>query len=102
MKADKVATFYQRLQDADPNPQTELKYVNPYTLLVAVALSAQATDVSVNKATGPLFAKVETPEKMVALGSMTAPSPMLTSVSATKERGWTFAVLAMLVGVLGP
>ncbi|TAK99809.1 MAG: endonuclease III [Rhodospirillaceae bacterium] len=68
MKADKIEAFYQRLQDADPEPQTELKYVNPYTLLVAVVLSAQATDVGVNKATGPLFATVDTPAKMVALG----------------------------------
>jgi len=68
MKPDKVETFYRRLQEAEPRPETELKYVNPYTLLVAVVLSAQATDVGVNKATGPLFAKVDTPEKMVALG----------------------------------
>jgi len=49
-------------------PQTELEYINPYTLLVAVVLSAQATDVSVNKATEPLFKLADTPEKMVALG----------------------------------
>src|SRR6202012_1294181 len=52
----------------NPNPKTELQYKNPYTLLVAVALSAQATDKSVNKATEPLFKTVDTPEKMVALG----------------------------------
>ncbi len=68
MKPAAVSEFYRRLREANPNPQTELKYVNPYTLLVAVALSAQATDVGVNKATGPLFAKVDTPEKMLALG----------------------------------
>ena len=51
-----------------PEPQGELCYVNPYTLLVAVVLSAQATDVGVNKATGPLFKVADTPEKMVALG----------------------------------
>jgi endonuclease-3 len=51
-----------------PDPRTELDYVNPFTLLVAVALSAQATDRGVNKATGPLFAIADTPEKMVALG----------------------------------
>ena len=49
-------------------PRSELEYVNPYTLLVAVALSAQATDIGVNKATRSLFAVVDTPEKMVALG----------------------------------
>ena len=68
MKPAAVAEFYGRLRDLNPNPETELKYVNVYTLLVAVVLSAQATDVGVNKATGPLFAKVDTPEKMLALG----------------------------------
>ncbi len=68
MKADKVAELYRRLRDLEPSPKTELKYINAYTLLVAVVLSAQATDVGVNKATGPLFARVETPEKMLKLG----------------------------------
>ena len=68
MKPDKVSEFYRRLRDTNPHPETELKFVNPYTLLVAVALSAQATDVSVNKATAPLFKIVDTPEKMIALG----------------------------------
>ncbi len=68
MKPDKVHEFYRRLRDLEPVPKTELKYINTYTLLVAVVLSAQATDVGVNKATGPLFAKVDTPEKMLALG----------------------------------
>ena len=66
-KAD-VFELYRRLAEADPAPETELRYRNPYTLLVAVALSAQATDVSVNKATATLFEEVDTPEKMVALG----------------------------------
>ena len=68
MKKADVFEFYSRLAELDPSPQTELAYVNPYTLLVAVALSAQATDVSVNKATGPLFAAVHTPQAMVDLG----------------------------------
>ncbi len=51
-----------------PEPKSELEYHNPYTLLVAVVLSAQATDVGVNKATGPLFAKITTPAEMLALG----------------------------------
>ena len=68
MKPEKVFEFYRRLRDLEAAPETELKYINPYTLLVAVVLSAQATDVGVNKATGPLFAVVDTPEKMVALG----------------------------------
>jgi endonuclease-3 len=68
MKKADAFEFYRRLAEADPAPETELHYRNPYTLLVAVALSAQATDVSVNKATAALFAEVDTPEKMVALG----------------------------------
>ena len=68
MKASDVDTFYARLAASNPEPKSELKYINPYTLLVAVVLSAQATDVGVNKATGPLFAVADTPEKMLALG----------------------------------
>jgi len=60
--------FFARLKKIDPEPKTELQYVNPYTLLVAVVLSAQATDKGVNKATAPLFKTVTTPERMVALG----------------------------------
>ena len=68
MKKADIDTFFARLSESNPEPRGELHYINPYTLLVAVALSAQATDVGVNKATGPLFAEVDTPEKMVALG----------------------------------
>lgn len=68
MKRAEVAEFYQRLHDRDPEPETELDWVNPFTLLVAVALSAQATDVSVNRATRRLFETVHTPEAMLALG----------------------------------
>lgn len=60
--------FFQRLAQARPNPRTELNYTNPYTLLVAVVLSAQATDVGVNKATASLFKLADTPQKMLALG----------------------------------
>jgi endonuclease III len=68
MKKADIDEFYARLAAERPEPKGELNYVNPYTLLVAVVLSAQATDVGVNKACGPLFEKVDTPEKMVALG----------------------------------
>lgn len=68
MKKADVFEFYRRLAEADPHPLTELDYRNPYTLLVAVALSAQATDAGVNKATRALFAEVDTPAAMVALG----------------------------------
>jgi endonuclease-3 len=66
-KAD-IEEFFRRLEAQNPDPRGELHYKNPYTLLVAVVLSAQATDVGVNKATGPLFEVADTPEKMVALG----------------------------------
>jgi endonuclease III len=66
-KAD-VVEFYHRLAEANPHPETELEYLNPYTLVVAVALSAQATDIGVNKATRALFAEVDRPEKMLDLG----------------------------------
>ncbi len=65
--ADQVAIF-SRLEQGNPQPETELNFTNPYTLVVAVALSAQATDVGVNKATEGLFAVADTPEKMLALG----------------------------------
>ncbi len=68
MKNADVDEFYRRLHDADPDPRGELDYINEYTLLVAVVLSAQATDVGVNKATGPLFKVADTPHKMVKLG----------------------------------
>jgi endonuclease III len=68
MKRADIETFFARLQAANPEPKGELQHVNPYTLLVAVVLSAQATDTGVNKATAPLFKIVDTPEKMVALG----------------------------------
>ena len=68
MTRAEVEDFLARLKKLNPNPKTELEYTNPYTLLVAVALSAQATDKSVNKATASLFKQVDTPQKMVALG----------------------------------
>lgn len=63
-----AAELYARLAEARPEPRTELDYVNPFTLVVAVALSAQATDKGVNRATGPLFQIADTPAKMLALG----------------------------------
>jgi len=68
MKRADVFEFYRRLAEANPAPAPELEYVNPYTLLVAVALSAQSTDVGVNKATRSLFARVTTPQAMLDLG----------------------------------
>lgn len=63
-----LVEIFTRFRDAEPEPKGELNHVNAYTLVVAVALSAQATDVGVNKATAELFKIVDTPEKMLALG----------------------------------
>jgi len=68
MKKADIETMFTRLAAARPAPETELRFKSPYTLLVAVVLSAQATDVGVNKATGPLFEAADTPGEMVALG----------------------------------
>jgi endonuclease-3 len=63
-----IEEAFRRLRAANPEPRGELQYINPFTLLIAVVLSAQATDAGVNKATPALFALADTPEKMVALG----------------------------------
>ena len=68
MTSDEIAAFFTELARIQPEPRGELDHVNPFTLLVAVVLSAQATDVSVNKATAPVFAHVRTPEAMLAFG----------------------------------
>ena len=68
MKKANIEEFFRRLEARDPNPRGELDHINSYTLLVAVVLSAQATDVGVNKATAPLFRVADTPQKMLALG----------------------------------
>ena len=68
MKKADIFEFYSRLADANPSPETELSFGNNYQLLVAVVLSAQATDVGVNKATRLLFEAVKTPAQMIALG----------------------------------
>ena len=68
MTKDQIFEFFRRLAEDNPDPETELEYGNAYQLVVAVALSAQATDVGVNKATRALFKVVETPAQMVELG----------------------------------
>lgn len=68
MKKANIFEFYRRLAEENPSPETELAYGNDYQLLVAVVLSAQATDVGVNKATRRLFESVKTPAQMIALG----------------------------------
>ncbi len=68
MKKNDIFEFFRRLEERDPEPKGELDYTNPYTLVVAVALSAQATDIGVNKATKELFKIVSTPQQMLDLG----------------------------------
>jgi endonuclease III len=68
---NEVAAIFERFKAANPEPKGELEHINPFTLLVAVVLSAQATDAGVNKATRALFAIADTPEKMLALGEDT-------------------------------
>ena len=68
MKREQVFEFFRRLAEANPSPTTELESSNPYQLLVAVVLSAQATDTSVNIACRPLFARINTPQQMVDFG----------------------------------
>src|SRR5260364_238214 len=69
MNAARRCALYQALQSLDPHPTTELEYQTPFELLIAVMLSAQATDVSVNKATRILFARVNTPRALLELGA---------------------------------
>jgi endonuclease III len=68
LSAPAIEQMFRRFSAADPHPKSELEYVNPFTLLVAVVLSAQATDAGVNKATRELFRLADTPQKMLALG----------------------------------
>jgi endonuclease III len=67
-EAARIAELFERFESQESDPRTELEYASPYELVVAVALSAQATDVSVNKATAKLFAVADTPQKMLVLG----------------------------------
>ncbi|MBP2159636.1 MULTISPECIES: endonuclease III [Asticcacaulis] len=75
-----VKTLFERFEQDKPDPRTELNFINPFTLVVAVALSAQTTDVAVNKATKPLFAIASNPRDMAALG-VERLTPMLSSLN---------------------
>ena len=85
MKRDAIFEFFRRLAEDNPSPQTELEYGNTYQLLVAVVLSAQATDVSVNKATDRLFAVADTPAKMLELGE-TGLVPFIASIGLYRNK----------------
>ena len=75
----RIAELFERFETAESDPRTELAYASPYELVVAVALSAQATDVQVNKATARLFQAADTPEKMLALGEAGL-KPLISSI----------------------
>lgn len=94
--ADRVETIFERLSAVMPEPKTELTFTDPYTLTVAVALSAQATDVAVNKATARLFAVADTPEKMLALGEEGL-TPFIASIGLYRNKAKNVIALSRLV-----
>ena len=101
MTRTQIFEFFRRLAEDNPVPETELAYGNPYQLLVAVTLSAQATDVGVNKATRALFRAVQTPEQMLALGEAELKEHIKTiGLFNTKARN-VFAMAQRLVDDFG-
>ncbi|WP_091735818.1 endonuclease III [Phenylobacterium immobile] len=97
----RIAEIFARFEAEESDPRTELNYASPYELVVAVALSAQATDVSVNKATAKLFAVVDTPQKMLALGEEGL-KPFISSIGLynTKAKN-VIAMAAILINQYG-
>jgi endonuclease-3 len=93
---DRVEDIFERLSRVMPEPKTELHFSNPYTLVVAVALSAQATDVSVNKATDKLFAVADTPAKMLALGEAGL-IPFIASIGLYRGKAKNVIALSRIV-----
>ena len=93
---DRVEEIFQRLARVMPDPKTELNFSSPYTLVVAVALSAQATDVSVNKATDRLFKVADTPEKMLALGEEGL-TPFISSIGLYRGKARNVIALSRMV-----
>ena len=93
---DRVEAIFERLAAVMPDPKTELDYSNPFTFVVAVALSAQATDVSVNKATAKLFAVADTPQKMLALGEAGL-IPFIASIGLYRGKARNVIALSRIV-----
>ena len=87
MRLDRMAICFERLAAKQPEPKTELDFFNPYTLLVAVVLSAQATDVGVNRATKGLFAVASTPAQMITLGVTASATTSAPSACSTPRLG---------------
>ena len=96
MPAKDVAEAFRRFARAVPEPKTELAYTSPFTLLVAVVLSAQATDAGVNKATPALFAKADTPEKMVKLGE-TAVAELIRTIGLFRTKARNVVALSRML-----
>jgi endonuclease-3 len=93
---DRVEAVFARLAAVMPEPRTELNFTSPYTLVVAVALSAQATDVSVNKATERLFAVADTPERMLTLGEA-ALIPFIASIGLFRNKAKNVIALSRIL-----
>ena len=96
MNPEKRREIFRRLQAANPHPATELVYSTPYELLVAVVLSAQATDKSVNKATAPLFEKFNSPEKIANLGP-SGIEPFIKSIGLFRTKARNVAALSKIL-----
>ena len=92
----RIQALLERFEGAESDPRTELEYSSPYTLLAAVALSAQATDVSVNKATARLFAVADTPEKMLELGEEGI-IPYIASIGLFRSKAKNLAATARIL-----
>ena len=93
---DRVAAIFTRLSTVMPEPKTELRFQDPFTLVVAVALSAQATDISVNKATDRLFAVADTPAKMLALGEAGL-VPYIASIGLYRNKAKNVIALSRMI-----
>ena len=92
----RIQALFERFEGAESDPRTELEYSSPYTLLAAVALSAQATDVSVNKATARLFTVADTPEKMLELGEEGI-IPYIASIGLFRSKAKNLAATARIL-----
>ena len=104
MTKKQIQIFFERLRQQRPNPKTELNYSNPFELLVAVTLSAQATDVSVNKATDKLFPIANTPEQIYALGveGLKKYIKTISLYNSKVKNGTRICVKKMLLAFAGP
>jgi endonuclease-3 len=91
-----VRELFERFERAEPHPKTELNFKDPYTLVVAVALSAQATDKGVNKATDKLFEIADTPEKMAALG-VEGVMPLISSIGLYRNKAKNVVALSQIL-----